>query len=514
MPLGEARAWRFATLFVAPYVLLAMAWLGSNPPGAAPDAGSHLIKALGVARLEVGVPYAGPVPAKPLVLVRNASITRVVTVPARLVQPGFTCFAFRPEKTADCQPAPKNTPGVVAAATAMGAYPPFVYLPMGLAASAASTTPQAWTYGGAVVLVETMVLLWLACWHLVRWLGRRALLGVMLGVTPLAVFCAGILNTSGLEIFGALGVASVVAVSTRRPESLASRGTQAVMLVSGSALVLSRQLGIVTMGTLVVLLLAVGGWQPIWQEVRHGSRLMIATLALFVVESLAVAGWEVGFDHPAVTGPWYSLDSIRALSGTWLGISEQAVGRFGWVDVRMAPWVTSVWLVALAALLLWALVRGGLRDRLVVVAMALGLVILAVVTYATVFYPIQAGLQGRHLVPFFVFLPVFAGIVVAERMGRRTFAWVVTLTALVLPSIHFYGLYLNGKRYAVGLTSGPAWFLPDARWSPPLGWLPWLVLGFVACVGMLASWVQIGRTGQSRPTLVGPPPDLGRLPAR
>ncbi len=503
MPRGEPRAWRVATLFVAPYVLLALAWLGSNPAAAFPDAGSHLVKALGVARLDIGVPYAGPVPSSPLVQVRNASIARVVTIPARLSPTGYTCFAFQPETTADCQPAERDTrdtPGDVALRTAVGAYPPFAYLPMGLAARAASSTPQAYLFGGAVVLIETMVLLWLACWHLVRWLGRRALLGVMFAVTPLAVFCAGILNTSGLEIFGALGVASVVAVSLRRPESLASRGTQAVMLVSGSGLVLSRQLGIVTMGTLVLLLLAVGAWKPIWGEVRRGSRLMIATLALLALETAAVAAWEVGFDHPAVTGPWFSADSLQALSKTWFGVTEQAVGRFGWLDVQMAPWVTSVWLIALAALLVWALVRGGLRDRLVVVAMALGLVVLAVVTYATVFYPIRAGLQGRHLVPFFVFLPVFAGVVVAERMSRRTFAGIVTLTALVLPSIHFYGLYLNGKRYAVGLTSGPAWFLPDARWSPPLGWLPWLVLGFVACAGMLASWVQIARTAQPRPT--------------
>ena len=73
--------------------------------------------------------------------------------------------------------------------------------------------------------------------------------------------------------------------------------------------------------------------------------------------------------------------------------------------------------------------------------------------------------------------------VLAERTTGATFQRLVTAAAVVLPALQLYGVYVNARRYAVPPT-GHAWFVPDARWSPPLGWLPWLVLGTVACVAM------------------------------
>jgi hypothetical protein len=60
------------------------------------------------------------------------------------------------------------------------------------------------------------------------------------------------------------------------------------------------------------------------------------------------------------------------------------------------------------------------------------------------------------------------------------------------------GLYLNAQRYAVGLDpdSGLRWFVPDAEWSPPLGWYPWLVLGVAGTVTLGVVWVRVlGRLG-------------------
>ena len=508
--LGEPRAWRIATLFVLPYVLLGMAWLGSNPPVGAPDEDAHLVKALGIARLDVGVPFAGPVDLTRPAAARNDSNTRVVTIASRLSPAGYGCFGFRPEATADCQPPPPVDAGDIQMGTDVGAYPPFLYLPVGVAASAAASPPQAITLGRGVILVETALLLWLAVWHLVRWLGRRALLGVVLALSPMAVFCTSILNTSGLEIFGALGVAAVVAVFLRRPESLSSSATQAVMLVAGSALILGRQLGLVTMAALVLLMLALGAGPALWTEVRRGSRMMITTVALLAVETLAVVAWELTYDHPALLGPWASRSSLRTFAGRWFQTATDGVGSFGWLDVVMASWTTTLWLVAAAALLLGGLVRGRRSDRLVIVGMFIALGLVAYVTYARVFEPAQSGLQGRHLLPFFAFLPVFAGIVVAEKMNPATFGRLLVGLALVVPPLQFYALFLNGKRYAVGLTSEPTWFLPAARWSPPLGWLPWLVLGFVACSGMLLGWVQLARTS---PRILDPDRSPTPMPA-
>ena len=46
---------------------------------------------------------------------------------------------------------------------------------------------------------------------------------------------------------------------------------------------------------------------------------------------------------------------------------------------------------------------------------------------------------------------------------------------------------VNGKRYAVGATKDTVWFFPDAQWSPPFGWSPWVILALVSTVAMIAA---------------------------
>ncbi len=490
---------RAATLFVLPYLLLALVWLGSNPGGAAPDEDAHLVKALGMARLDIGTPLTGPaLDSANLIQVRNASISRVVEIPARLSPTGYACFQFRPDKTADCQPRPDPghpATGDVAETTTIGAYPPFAYVPLGLAARAATTTTQAFVQGRLVVLAEAVVLLWMACWHLVRWLGRRALLGVALSLTPLAVFCMGILSTSGLEIFGALGVGAAVVVAVERPESLADRRTWCVVLVCGLALVLSRQLGVVTMAALVLLLLACGGWRPVWKQLRAGSTPALGAVVALGLATAAVAVWELAYDHPALLGPWVSGESVRAFVGHVPILIHESVGWFGWLDTRMPAWSTWLWALVVGLAVAAALLLGRRRERLVIVVMIAVTLLVADVTYARVFYPINAGLQGRHMLPLFSVVPLLSGVVLARRLSAPALRWaLVGATAVFVPT-QVASLYLNGKRYAVGLHSGPLWFLPDARWEPALGWTPWLVLAIVAGVALAASLLRLADGG-------------------
>ena len=138
------------------------------------------------------------------------------------------------------------------------------------------------------MLAASAVLLWLACRHLVRWLAAGCLVGVAVLLTPMAVFCFGILNTSALEILGAAGMAAVVTVYARRPESMAHTATQAVVLVSGTALVLSRQLGIVTMAVLTAFLLLLGGWREVWVGLRARRPVTWAAVLVPALSTVAV----------------------------------------------------------------------------------------------------------------------------------------------------------------------------------------------------------------------------------
>lgn len=491
------RALRVALLMVVPYVLLALAWVFANPAAGAPDEPSHLVKALGVARGDLGVPQ-GPAPSDtPLIVQRNASITRIVTIPGRVDPHGYSCFAFHGDKLPTCQPPlSARAAGDVPAYTQLGAYPPFVYPPIGLAASLGHTPAQAFLLGRLVVLLETAVLLLLATWHLVRWLGRRALLGVMVFLTPVAVFCMAVVNTSGVEIFGALCVASVVTVYARRPESLLATSTHLVMLTGGTLLVLSRQLGVVAMGVLLVLLLALGGWREVLQGLRRRRPGVIATVAVIGLAAAASAVWELRYDHPAHVGPLVAGPSWRDWWGkAWLPTAESGVGWFGWLEIRMPTLVTDGWLELVAAtVVLGVLLARRHRDRVALVAFTAVFAAVAYVVYSSVFHSVLAGLQGRHVLPLLAVLPVFAGAAVAQRLPRVVVGVLFTLLALALPAVQLWGFVLNAQRYAVGLSHLTLDFVPRAQWSPPLGWYPWLVLAAVATVLMAASWVWLGVT--------------------
>ncbi len=499
---------RVATLFVLPYLLLGLAWLGSNPVGAAPDEDAHLVKALGVARLDIGRPGPPAPESAPRSVTRNASISRVVTIASQLSPAGYVCFQFQASVTPDCQPNAPAATGDVEATTTLGAYPPFAYPPFGLAATAASSPAQAFYQARAVVLAEASVLLWLACWQLTRWLGRRALVGVALALTPMAVFCTAILTTSGLEIFGALGVAAVVVVASRHREAVADRGTQAVLLACGSALLLSRQLGLVTMAALALMLLVLQG-RAVWEQVRARRPLVAVAVAALALEAAAVTWWEARFDHPALLGPWVSPSSLAAFTAQLPQLTQETVGWFGWLDVRPPAWTLYPWAGVVVALVGLAVVVGKRRDRVVLLTMSSAALVLAVVTFARVFYPVDAGLQGRHVLPFLALLPVYAAVVVTGRVPRRWLQRATVAGAVLLPAGQLFALLTNARRYAVG-EHGPLAFVGAAQWAPPLGWYPWLALALLATGAMGASWVALARSpGTHRAAPVGAGADRG-----
>ena len=435
-PVSSVAARRVVALFVLPYVLLGLWWALANPAIAAPDEDAHLVKALGMARFDIGVP--GPPAADPTNLgeVRNASITRVVEIPGRLDPAGYACFTFHAEATAACQPTtPRTTEGDVAA----GDDPrriPAVPLPRGgWVASLGSDPASATRLGRLVVLAASALLLWLTCAHLVRWLGRRSLVGVAVLLTPMAVFCLGMLNTSAVEILGATGMAAVVAVYGRRPESLSRSGTQAMVLVSGTALVLSRQLGIVTMAVLTLLLLVLGGWREVWAGLRERRAVTWAAVLVPAVSTVAVAVWELRYDHPVLLGPWVSGGQLPRLPRA-VDAAHPGERRLVRLARRAAALRRQPRLVRRGGRAgRHGLVLGDRRDRMVVIGVLLVALVVSYVTYSRVFFGINAGLQGRHVLPIFALVPIWSGVVVAERLRPRVFAVAVRVAAVALPLV-------------------------------------------------------------------------------
>jgi hypothetical protein len=499
-PVGERRPrrsgpWVAALLFTLPYLLLMVAWAGSNPPGAAPDEPDHLVKALGMASLDIGTPYTGPPYADSDAARRNASISRVVAIPTRLSPAGYTCEAQRPDLTAACLPQdPPGGIGTLDVVTPLGSYPPFLYVPIGLAAQLASTPYQAFLAARAVCVAMAGVLLLLGSQHLVRWLGRRALLGAFVVLTPMVVFTSGMAGLSGVEITAAFAVAAVTVAALRRPESLREPGSQLLLGGVGAALVLSRQLGAVTFAAMALLLVVRLGWRYFWDLLRRPRPAVVTTLVLLVGSGLAVVWWERTYDHPVLTASPWDAGAVGGFSASSYSVLQSAVGNFGWLDTLLPRWCYLVYFLLLITLVGSALLLGSAADRRTLAVGLLATLALAYITYASVFYPVQAGLQGRHVLPFFLVLPVLAGVVLAERLDRvdtAAFRRFVTLVAVAVPVLQAVGLYENARRYAVGL-DGPIAFLGRAEWSPGLGWVPWLVLGVVGALALAGAVLVTG----------------------
>jgi hypothetical protein len=482
------RHWRLAGLLVVPYLLLSLSWALSNPPAAAPDETLHIIKALGNGDFQFG--KAGPpVPDEPTLENRNNSTIRIYDVPSRLVpKPGVTCFAYSTDITADCQPnaLPKDV-GDVEVPTEVGAYPPFAYVPIGLAAHLGSTPAQAFILGRIAVSLLSAGLLLVGTAHLIRWLGRGAILGTVAAMTPVAVFISGSLNPSGIEITSALAVSSLVTVAVLRPESVNVPATHWTLMGVGIVLALSRQLGALVLAALLILMLVSLGWSRV-------RRLLVSRQPSFIIASIglvaagALTGWyELTYDHPAGSGTVLEPRAVEPFLTNMYALMNSGIGLFGWLDTPAPRPLVALWVAMWVLLLCGALLLGRRREVWTLLAAFAGVWILAFCVYASGYYPLGVFGQGRHLLPAAMFVLVFSGAVFAERLSdlsvtaaRRVFAVVAVFVGVSQAA----SIYWNGRRYAVG-RGGDVWFFPDALWQPKLGWAPWFVLAAAAAV-MLA----------------------------
>ena len=481
---------------VVPYVILGLAWVFSNPPGAAPDEMDHLTKAIAAARLEIGAPVALDPATTNLGALRNASIARTVRIPAALDPAGYACMAFVPTQTAACQPAATHASGSVERVTPVGAYPVFWYIPLGWAANLAGTPSGAFYLARLVSLSFCVVLLWLGCWHLIRWLGRPATLGLAVAVTPMSVFATATVSTSGIEISSAVAVSAVVVVATRFPRSLASTSTLATLAVAGSSLVLSRQLGGVSLVLFAIIALCRGGARVVWEQLRRGRWPTIVCCLVLVLAGVGILIWERRYDHPALTGDLFTQAGFADFLSRLFDYVKSGIGSFGYLDTDLPGLLYAVWIVVAVIVVFGALVVGSRADRWTIGLSFLAVLVVAYAVQATVFTPIGAGLQGRHILPIFSVVPLLAGVVLVDywtRARRSENIWRLMVgPAVAAGLLQIVAVYVNGRRYGVG-TSGPVIFLKAANWAPPLGWLTWLV---AAAIGGI--WITVNGIGSAR----------------
>jgi Predicted membrane protein (DUF2142) len=528
---------RSYAVFGVSVVLWMALWAATNPPGAAPDEPSHLVKAIATGQGELfgrHVPAAsliatGAFDADQLRQVERAS--RGFTVAPRLATvTGPPCTAFR-QASAACLARPPAVPPTHRPTIIVGAYPPWLYAPGGVLAWFAPNVTWAYRLVRAASVVVCAGLL-AAALTLLRDGAREprlVLAGAAVAVTPMAVFLGAQAGASGPEVFG--GLAAGAAALRLSRDAVPSPRIWRLAGAATAVAALARPLA--PLWTVLAIGIAVGRLGPrgAWRRLRAGGRDAAGAGAAVGLAVAATVGWTqaMGLRTPVLIHrlPGGFAAAWRAVPVVLRG----AVGVFGWQDTPM-PWegYRLWWLLAVAGALA-AVVLGRGRDRWVLLGACAGLAAAYEAVAAAVFEQNGFGMQARYILPALVMLPLLAAEALSDRAGgsaagaaaptqtfraRQVHAMAVALAARsrrvdrsradaaraerivsravtgtvgLTAAVQLLAFTANAHRYAVGV-NGPWLFLDASQWSPPGGWPVWcagaavaVLCGFAAAVG-------------------------------
>lgn len=494
---------RRLALLGAGLTLVLAAWIVATPPFGGPDEASHYLRALTITNGHI----LGPKIPYPLHLDREQQAfinqdTTAVVVPARLSPPDVTCVDGTPDLRGSCVEATPN-----------GNFPPLPYLlPAAAIGVSHDATTGLWLSRAATALpsLAFLLLALVLLWSGTGW----ALVGLLAAVTPMVLFSSSILNSSGVEITACLAFASAV-LRISRPPVGAPRWVWAAFTLAGAVAIIAWPLGIVFVAADVVLLgLLLGrqGVRELWRRSRDGVRVSALVLAAAGIEWAVYS--RISGAKPAKVGFTPVLESLKLGVDQLPGVLHDAVGTFAGLAVPLPDAAYWLWWALVLGLLAGALVLGHLRQRLVVVTVAILTVAFPVLFYAWVDRFSGFGIQGREVLPPLLLIPMVSGEVIyrqrAERWQGRTARLGVAGVIAFVAGFQGYAWFISARAAAGG--ADHVRFYLHAAWSPPLGWLPWIVL---AALGTLALFLfalgELWRplAGPARP-LSPPTPSLGR----
>ena len=426
------RIWAKTFLLV---LALTVLWTLSTPLFAAPDEPAHVLKAVAAARGHLsGRSVAGRPPA-----------VMQVTVPAGYATVGQVpdCFDASRTEPAGCARDLTYAPGLVRTTTYVGHYPPLYYLFVGWP-SRLIYSPDDAVYAMRLmsdILSAAFVSLALALLLTRRRKGGLPLLGLMIALTPQALFLASVVNPAGLAISAALCLwtAGLCLVMSRNdatrsasvwapavpldpaldPPPLGQGSTPnrgLVVIIAASALVEAFTVALGPLWVAITLIvLIVTADVPRWREL-HRDRDVRLTVTTVVVGAIAASLFVWHDDSLAVLG---SSREVPAGASTvevllhaiyWLPTYvAQAIGAMGWLETRPPLLTYLIWGSLLLVVSITALMFGSQRMRSVL--LAFGTVCLVVPTLITAS---QARAlksivwEGKDGMPLWVGLPILA----------------------------------------------------------------------------------------------------------
>ena len=478
------------------WVLLSVAWIFGSPEFAGPDERSHYLRSVEVGRGNL-ITERRPDLARgenERQIAWNLQFTYEARVPARLGPPDHECWTSRSETDASCIESFRPPPDAFTTTMPVGNYQPLPYLAPGLATRIADSPGAADRLARVLNALLTLTLLWVAL--RMAWspdAGPISLLGLVVAVTPMAIFCGSMLNGSGPEIAAAIAFTAALLRLRRDPACARSPGVWLGIGAAGAVLALTRTLGPAYLLLCAAAVLALGGHRPALKFLRGRGRPAIAALVAILVAVGLNRAWERAHGPEATTG----FANLRAVLdeavGEWWRASSELIGKFGYLEYRLPAIAYVAWFAIGFALLVAALLVARRRERLVLVATFAVALVLPMLMWIYAIRQTGFGLQGRYVLPALVVVPLLAGELVrahAAALGERVRRALLVGVPLVAAAVHLLAFLWAARRAAVG-TDGPLVFLGDSGWSPPLGWLPWLTLALLGSLALAAGFRQM-----------------------
>jgi hypothetical protein len=489
---------RTPVLVAVGLVLLLLGWVAATAPFGAPDEASHYLRALNIAQghlLGPKIRYPN-VPGTPAQEAFVNHDTRGVVVPARLSPPDVLCVNGRPDASGSCQEA-----------TPTGDYypPPYVLPALALKVSHdAGTALWLSRLLSALPCAVFVVLAIALLWDGTAW----SLIGLLAAVTPMVLFVGSIINPSGLDTYAALATAAAAIRLARTPRAVPG-WVWIALTISGAVTALSFQAGPVFLVAAVALGAGLLGRSGL-DELRVGHRSGLVGSAVALLAALVL--WLV---YSRVSGASHShfgvhpfLHSLRTGVEQLGAVLRDAIGNFGSLTVHLPLVACLIWWLFVLALLGAAVWLGDRRERIVSGIGALAVLAFPVLAFAWIYRYSGFGMQGRQVLPMLILIPLAAGEVLRRSVDRRVFRR-SGLSAPGIGLVAFFQIY--AWWYAAGHVAGNpsrVLFFNHARWSPPLGWGPWVAVACLGALALLASALLDAassangvRSARDRPTL-------------
>ena len=486
--------------FVAFFCIIG-AWSIAAPYDGAPDEEQHMFRAAGV--------VAGDIVPKPEAVYNGSGAYQ--TIPSGIVSEDRSCWQFKPAVSAACQPQPSGDRTPIRVASAAGRYPPLYYALVGW---------PLWLWPGwpgllvarlvSAALAATLLAAAFVC--ILRWSPHRLMLaGLVAAFTPMVAHLGGAVNPNGLEI--AAGVAffasAIPLLLGRHPQP----PTQLIWLggISAALLATLRSSGLLWVGVGFTALLVPPDIPYLrrllgYRAVQWWALIILLALVLSVTWTEVMKAADLGNFRPSVR---LSLSQATFQEADrWGGYLDQIVGVTSWLDTYLPAPIYRLWQFTAAGFLVWALVLGPRANRLRLLILLAGGVL--VPSALEVWFVNTQGFitQGRYMLPVLVGVPMLAAWVLESRGVAIDHARALARFAvLLLLPIHLLVLTYTMARWEKGLPPMPSlssFNLLVTSWSPPLGsatplvaelsgllLLGWLVWSSSAAVRrMPASWLQ------------------------